>query len=748
MKALVSGQAGLAIIKANDSFRVLSVEASESFVDIPTGDVRLLLGNLSDLTELDADSVDDLAEAIRSRQSSDRALQFSLILLDREEHQEIRSEAAECLRGLFSAVSVGTYVANRLYSAPMPDTGDIERAIELCNRDVVTSTFFRTLLEDQEEIRERWRAWEDLPIRLFGSSQEKLLFRSVAIDEGAFRLFVTEREKGDWALFEMLSHPKFRGNPKARKVFQAWYSPFKISHTPDRSIFVDEGAFTPSESRAQRPIPPHEAFKRAEKQRNAIKTLLLEGRVDQALDYTNDLILDQRGSGKPEHLAKSLCDLAQSAKEGGSPDLQLTFAKKATDEAPQDAWAYATLGDAYRGVGQYTDALKAFQHAVAFGDQRAGFLGRAEVLKDLGQLAEALDVLEFCMRTFPEDPVAANSRAAALANFGRLDEALASYDKLLKHYAYDSIPRTGQAQVLRELGRHTEALHKLDAIVLEFPTDFFSAFTRSEVIREMGDLEGAETEAHSLLDRFPDQVIARCTWARILRDLGRFDEALSAYDDAIHFHPLDISGHIGKADTYRKLGRLKDARQLYELVVERSGRIGYARTGLASVLVAQSEYEGALALLPETLPATRSEWVAFHIRGMSFLRRSNFEKALEILEWGSKKCPWIAQRDYFTTALASYRIREGRYLESIDLVNQVSNMTLSSASRTLLMHAFGELNDDQEFKRAHAAIPETASPVDLNLRDVLVSHYQGIIQAPVSAEKIFAAECDLLLLAA
>ncbi len=737
----------MAIVKDGNHFCMISEETSSAFIRIPDADVRLCLGSINDLTEFNAGSVEELLEEVRMRQSSDRAIQLALILLDGEEPQDVRSEAAECLRELFFNNIVVRYVANRLYSAPMPEAADLEQAIELCKADSVTQEFFRGLLDDQQEISERWKVWEELPVQLFGSLQEKCSFHSVATREGAFRLFVTERDKGDWALYQMLSHPEFRGDPKARVVFQEWHKPFKMSYTADRSAFSEERVRQTAKS-SQTQVSAHEAFKKAERQRGTIKQLLMKGHLQRALRYTDELILNQRRSSQPEHLAKSLCDLAQFAKECGSPELQLTFAKKATEEAPQDAWAYATLGDAYRGVTQYQEALDAFQKSVVFGNHHTGSLGRAEVLKELGQLDDALQVLEFCVREFPGDEVAANSWAAALADFGRFNEALDAYNQLLKDNPYNQITRSGRAQVLRLLGRLPEALRELDAIVHEFPQESIPAFARAEVMREMGDLDKAELEMRSLINRFPNDPYHRLGLARVLRDLGRFREALAAFDESIRFHPLNMAGLVGKGDTYRKLGNLERAKGVYEDVVKRVNSVRYVRFGLASVLVAQSHYTAALALLPDKLPATKSEWVAYHIRGMTFLRRGDFSNARRVLEWGMNECPWGEQREYFATALATCRIREGRYMEAIDLVEHVSSVSVFPTSRAIGMHAYAGLGDDQGFDRSYDAIPVTASPIVLNLRDSLVDLYKSKKDIQIKAEQIFAAECDSLLLAA
>ena len=747
MKALVSGQAGLAIVRDGDHFCMVSEESPSTLVRIPPADIRWCFGSISDLTEFDADTVEDLLEEVKVRQSSDRALQLTLILLDRDEPLVVRKEAAECLSELFEIDNVVTYVANRLYSAPMPDVADLDQAIELCNEDTITQELFKGLLADQQEIRDRWEAWENLPIRMFGSLEDKRRFRSVATREGAFRLFVQDSDRGDWALYQMLSHPEFRGNPRARAVFQAWYEPFRTTHTPDLAAFDEEISGQPDYD-SQSPVSAHAAFKSAEKQRDTIKKLLMRDRVQQALQYTDELIQSQRRDSEPEHLAKSLCDLAQFAKECGSPELQLTFALKATQEAPQDAWAYSTLGDAYRGVAKYPEALDAFQKSIVLGSHRTGHQGRAEVLKDLGQIDEALEVLDFCIREFPEDKVAANSRAATFAEFGRFNESLAAYQSLLQENPYDQVTRSGRAQVLRVMGRMTEALDELNGIVQEFPQVAIPAYARAEVLREMGDIEQAEHEMRTLIDKFPNDPTPRLGCARFLRDLGRFDAAIAAFDEAYRVHPLNIAGLIGKADTFRKLGEFELAKSTYQEVIRKVNSKHQVRVGLASVFVALADYEAALDLLPRELPATKGEWVAYHVRCMTFLRRGDFSKAQNMLEWGVEECPWVEQREYFATALATCRIREGRCQEAIGLVKHVSSVSIYPASLAIGMHAFAELGDERSYQKAYNSIPAAASPVVLSLRDSISARYKSTEVVPASDEQIFSAECDVLLVAA
>lgn len=399
------------------------------------------------------------------------------------------------------------------------------------------------------------------------------------------------------------------------------------------------------------------------------------------------------------------------------------FALKAVEESPSDAWSYATLGDAYRQLGEYPKSLDAYSRSGELGDRQAALMGRAEVLKDLGQLSEALQVLEVCAQEFQGNLVARNSRAAALASFGRFDEALVAYEAILADHPYEAVTRTGRAQVLRDMGRLGEAFNELDAVAREYPQAFVSRYIRVEVLRELGRVETALEESRALIAGFPDEIGAKVALGRSLRTSGRFDEAIEVFIRATREHPFEAAGQIGLAEIYKKRGDLQNARLTYEAALREFSRVPSARTGLAAVLVASGDYESARRLLPGGLPATEGEWVAFHIRAMASLRSDDFDGAWAMLEWGLKESPWANERDYFRTALASLRVREGRHQEALQLVAGVGSVEVKVVSRVVEMHALGELGDESGIEVAYEAIPESAAPVVLRFRDALARRY-------------------------
>lgn len=754
MRAILSGQTAVAVHIENDKLYSISLNDQESWTERQEFELSYLFEDAHDIIQLENVSRSETQERLELEWERDRSLQLILILLDNEEEKQTRLEAAECLDEFFKQEAPREYVGNHLYSAPLPSVADLEGSIDLskCSSLDHIKEFLCTLQSDQDEISKRFAAWDKLPISLFGDPESKSEFYYDAVRYGAFRLFVTQRQSKNLALLNLLSHPQFRGKSKTRKIFQNWAALFKESvidtnfESPIINYENDYGAEI--EYNKQSSLNSLSAFQSAKKQKDAIKVQLIEGNKTLALRYTRDLIKSQRRESKPEHIAKSLCDLAQFSKSLGSPELQLEFAKKAVSEAPGDSWSHATLGDAYRSLNEFQDAQKSYHTAGVYGHRCVALTGRAEVLKDLGQLKDTLDIYEQCNNEFPNNPVVLNGRAAALAHFGKLQQALDAYDEILKEPIFDLVTMTGRAQVLRDMGRLDEALSEFTLIKNRYPDEAIPQHARAEVLRELGQIENAEIAFANQMKRFPLAAGARNGHAKTFRDLGRFDDALTEYNETINKFPLNHYAYLGVADTYKKMGNLSEALRAYEKALIRFPRLFHAQVGKASVLVAMNDYSTALKLLPTNLPASQGEWIAYHIRGMAKMRSGILNEAESMFEWGIQENPWASHLNYFTTALSSLRVQQERYEEVIPLVNEIIHPSIEPIARVLIMHASGELGDIDQFNKSFESIRDTSAPVILELRDALVKRYRQKVDTILPDSWFFTHECDSLILAA
>ena len=215
----------------------------------------------------------------------------------------------------------------------------------------------------------------------------------------------------------------------------------------------------------------------------------------------------------------------------------------------------------------------------------------------------------------------------------------------------------------------------------------------------------------------------------------------------IKTHRLNPKGYLGLAETYRKIGELNLAHEAYDTVIDRFPRVASARNGKACIFMVQGDYARAVRLLSSNLPATYGEWVSYHIRGIGYMRSGKLQRAARMFEWGVSEIPWATERQYFKTALASLRLRQRRFEESVALVQEVTSPSVKAVAQVLAMHAQGELGNAEEVERAYRAIPDSSAPIIISLRDYLAARFLRHA-AWGSNHQVFVQECDSLLLAA
>lgn len=414
------------------------------------------------------------------------------------------------------------------------------------------------------------------------------------------------------------------------------------------------------------------------------------------------------------------------------------------------------LARALRMTGNFTEALEAFDAArVRFRNGRKPqtvWYGYCETLRDLGRFEDALECYDEASKLFSNDCPIFCGKANVLADLGRLSEAIAVYEFAIKKFSDDPVPYCGLAACLKESGRFDEAMQQYDVANDKFPDASITLCGRADVLRAKGDLHLALTGYKEAMAKFPFEPVPYCGYAETFRDLGRYSEAIDAYVDAIVRFPLDArvrSSHanmlkvarrysealqaydknvkdfpnyffnqVGRAAMLKQLGMYPEALDAYQGILDKEPNFASAINGMAATLAALNNYSEAEKLLPAGDPQTEADWVAYHIRGMLFVSRNSFDKAVQHFELGLNNVPFFRLKASFRQALAFSQMRLSRYMAASKLLSGDQE----PLAKLLLAHCLWKMNRVEQAKFAIEAVNDNDSASILSFKSELSAH--------------------------
>lgn len=365
-------------------------------------------------------------------------------------------------------------------------------------------------------------------------------------------------------------------------------------------------------------------------------------------------------------------------------------------------------------IGDLDGSLDAYNAIISEGMGAVGTLnGKAIVLGKLGKFPDALSVYKGTMRKYPADASSAVGYASMLAECGEIEESIAAFKVAMVKFPYNPAPYCGYAEILRDDGRIPEALEVYTDAVGKFKLD----------------------------------IHARNGHANLLKVSNRFKGALKAYDENVRDFPFDLICLSGRADLLRRLGKFEDAINAYDGIIEKYPTYLSAIISKAAVLVAEKRFAEAKALLPEEDPATEDEWIGLHVRGMIAMGEADFDKAIQILQFGLESTPFYRKRRYFKTALAAAYMRKNNFTESKNLLSNPKE----PYEHILLVHSLGALGEISEAKSVLNAMndnfPDFAAPLKVALSDKFeLTSSSG--HASYDEQWIFDRESELIIQAA
>ena len=282
------------------------------------------------------------------------------------------------------------------------------------------------------------------------------------------------------------------------------------------------------------------------------------GEVAQAAEIYRQ-ILDRQ----PQH-ADALHLLGVIECQAGRPQLGADLLSRAVALCPNVA-AYANnLGEAYRALRQWDQAVAAYRRALQLKpDFPEAHSNLGNALRDRGQLAEATACYRRAIAVKPDYAKAHLNLGNVLSSQGQLSEAIECCRRAVALRPGLAEAHSGLGRVLKDRGRLDEALACYRQALALRP-DF------AEALANMGNVlvdRGAYTEGCACYRRAlqlkPDCAEAHSNLANALMDRGQAAEAIVAYRRALEIRPDFAEAHSNLGNALKNQGRLDEALACY-----------------------------------------------------------------------------------------------------------------------------------------------------------------------------------------
>lgn len=239
MEAVISGQAGVALLVDGDVLSSIHVHAPDEIIPRRPTEYHFLFGGANDLRFLEDVELDVVQGELETAAQADDALHLLLIALDAESPGEIRSDAMAELDDVLAGDDVRERLERLLFAHPLPESADPTGVLELSASDR-SSQFIRRLLTMQLHVANVFRAWQSIDDAAFVSDEAnaRFQFHAAAVNDGLFRelvLCAAKQQDINVFLLHALQLPSVKTIPNHRQIVQEWAAPFRVEKTLEAS---------------------------------------------------------------------------------------------------------------------------------------------------------------------------------------------------------------------------------------------------------------------------------------------------------------------------------------------------------------------------------------------------------------------------------------------------------------------------------------------------------------------------------
>jgi tetratricopeptide (TPR) repeat protein len=283
----------------------------------------------------------------------------------------------------------------------------------------------------------------------------------------------------------------------------------------------------------------------------------------------------------PRHAGTTVV-LAAAHRLSGDPAQALAVVAPLARALPTMVSAQIELGLTLADLGRTTEAVAAFQRAVAQ-EPRAveAWQGLAEGLDLLGDKPGSEKALAQQLRASTRDPALIEAAAALI------DNRLGVAEQLLRDHLADHPADIAALRMLAEtgarLGRYEDA-ERILSQCLEIAPGFAAArHNLATMLYRQNKSEQAKAQIERLTDRDPRHPGYANLRAAILSRLGEYDTAIGIYETMLAEFPNQPKGWMSYGHALKTVGRQADCVAAYRKALELAPGLGEAWWSLANL---------------------------------------------------------------------------------------------------------------------------------------------------------------------
>ena len=231
MDAMISGNAGRAILLEGEELLSFDLESGQDWVQRQPHEFPYLLGEISDFQILENTNREKAVQNLRSAYDANTALQLTLMALDPETDGQLGQEASQELDQLLADPVVEERLESVLYARPLPQSSSLGQGLNFAAQQPRTLGLLQRLQLRQGLIKRVFEAWQRVPDRFFSRNYDRKSFYRQLLLAGLLKDLVLQLESGrsiDELLSKAARPPSIVDLPGVRKVLERFSSELLI----------------------------------------------------------------------------------------------------------------------------------------------------------------------------------------------------------------------------------------------------------------------------------------------------------------------------------------------------------------------------------------------------------------------------------------------------------------------------------------------------------------------------------------